>query len=309
MISRTRSGFALFAVLWIVVLVATVGLAASLLARTSLAAVRHRVDQTADRWRAEGCASLAMDVLARRFQELPPDSPPERAIALWDGLDEGMTEPVPECEGVVSLVPSGLSLDVNALSATRLRRLLSHFGLGGGSSDSLVDALLDWRDADQIERPSGAEARWYVANGRLTPRNAPLVDDAELALVRGFGASADDRDGWREMLTVEPGKLWLSRAPIAALATLPGASPEALAALRHSRSLDRESVRTLSDWTRVVQGPARDSLLRRYAELGELVASEPGCWWLEAKVGTTRVRYRIERAGREIRRVARREQP
>ena len=55
-----------------------------------------------------------------------------------------------------------------------------------GMTDEIADAILDWIDADDTPRPSGAESDFY---GSLSPpyaaRNGPPVTIEELLLVRG----------------------------------------------------------------------------------------------------------------------------
>jgi type II secretory pathway component PulK len=87
-------------------------------------------------------------------------------------------------------------------------------------SDSLVAALLDWRDADDVPRRLGAERREYRALDRPGPRNGALEGVSELRLVRGFeGWSADSL---RSVWTVDgDGRLDVNLAPMAMLRTLP----------------------------------------------------------------------------------------
>src|SRR5262249_37072486 len=58
-----------------------------------------------------------------------------------------------------------------------------------GVDPSLTDAVLDWSDADDEERPHGAEHRWYESLPLPTaPANRPFRAVGELLLVRGFDA-------------------------------------------------------------------------------------------------------------------------
>jgi general secretion pathway protein K len=87
-------------------------------------------------------------------------------------------------------------LDPNAMPEA-LPRLFARVGL----DPSIVDAMLDWIDADDDARPHGAERRWYA--GRTPPRvpaNRPLRTVGELLLVRGFDRPALERV--RALLTV-----------------------------------------------------------------------------------------------------------
>jgi general secretion pathway protein K len=71
------------------------------------------------------------------------------------------------------------------------RRLLGVLDL----APTLADALADWIDADAEPQPrSGAEDSHYLGLGRAyLVANGPLVDVAELALVRGFDESVRTR--------------------------------------------------------------------------------------------------------------------
>ena len=73
---------------------------------------------------------------------------------------------------------------VNVAQLAHFRRLLAVLGL----PDALADALADWIDADNQPQPrDGAEDAYYLAlDPPYLAANQPLIDVAELALVRGF---------------------------------------------------------------------------------------------------------------------------
>src|SRR5437763_1240114 len=75
--------------------------------------------------------------------------------------------------------------------ADALPRLLRLLGL---DDPALLDALLDWTDADDAPRPLGAERAYYLGLAPpYAPRNGPLASVGELALVRGFTRPAVER--------------------------------------------------------------------------------------------------------------------
>jgi general secretion pathway protein K len=88
--------------------------------------------------------------------------------------------------------------------------------------EQLVNALLDWLDADiEVRFPQGAEDDTYL--GREPPyraANAPLTDISELRLVAGFTAEVIDR--LRPYVTALPEttELNVNTAPALVLATL-----------------------------------------------------------------------------------------
>jgi len=73
---------------------------------------------------------------------------------------------------------------VNLAQLAHFRSLLATLGL----SEKLADALADWIDADSQPQPrDGAEDEYYLAlDPPYLAANQPLIDVAELALVRGF---------------------------------------------------------------------------------------------------------------------------
>ncbi|HUY32908.1 MAG TPA: hypothetical protein VMV69_09015 [Pirellulales bacterium] len=71
-----------------------------------------------------------------------------------------------------------------------------------GMTYEIADAILDWLDADDDQRPYGAERSYYVGQSpAYAPKNGPFASVEELLLVRGvtpqllFGADAD-RNGF-----------------------------------------------------------------------------------------------------------------
>lgn len=72
----------------------------------------------------------------------------------------------------------------DALIRDRILKLLS----GGlyDEADGLADAILDWRDADDLVRINGAEENFYVTAGlTYKPANGPFKVLTELLLVKG----------------------------------------------------------------------------------------------------------------------------
>ena len=80
---------------------------------------------------------------------------------------------------------------VNVAQLAHFRNLLATLGLPG----ELADALADWIDNDSEPQPrDGAEDAYYLAlDPPYLTANQPLLDVAELALVRGFDANVRAR--------------------------------------------------------------------------------------------------------------------
>src|SRR5581483_173179 len=79
-------------------------------------------------------------------------------------------------------------IDLNSAAEQLLKNLLrTSGGVDDDAAAHIVDAMLDWRDADDIKRPNGAEAADYEAAGlKYKPSNAPFETVAELQRVMGM---------------------------------------------------------------------------------------------------------------------------
>ncbi len=109
-------------------------------------------------------------------------------MAVENGEIAGYIEDQQSAFNLNNLVKDG---KVNLAELAHFRRLLSILGLPG----ALADALADWMDADSAPQPQGgAEDTYYLG---LEPpylaANRPLIDVAELALVRGFDVNVRAR--------------------------------------------------------------------------------------------------------------------
>ena len=271
---RDEGGFALLAVLWVMVGVASLALLYRLAAREAVAAARNRADLTVAAWRAEGCAEAARAAISqalRAGRDEGPDSP------TWAVLDRVVAADALAAGCEVRLLSAGRGLDPNTADREMLLRLLTAADVPVGAADSMADALIDWRDPDSEPRPRGAEAGWYIAAGRLPPRNGPLADVRELARVRGW-----DRAGLDTLFSLEPGRIDLNRAPPAVLAALPGFTPEALSRVTEMRWRGAR-LGGLIELEGALSRGARESLLRHFPEASVLTTTAPDAWVLEAR--------------------------
>jgi general secretion pathway protein K len=78
-------------------------------------------------------------------------------------------------------------IDINTASEALLKGLLQNVGgLDSFAADSVVAAIQDWKDPDDLKRPNGAEEPDYRAAGKTyKPSNAPFDSAGELARVLG----------------------------------------------------------------------------------------------------------------------------
>jgi type II secretory pathway component PulK len=181
----------------------------------------------------------------------------------------------------LTVEPAGLRLDVNGASEGELQVLFRSVGLSIERTDSVIDAILDWRDRDDEPRRFGAERAWYEEEGRIVPRNDSFASAQELRFVRGLEnlASLDS------LLGVEPQRIWLERAPLAVIRTLPGMNSEAIALIGELRQ-QHTQIGDLLTLQQAMTPNVRDSLMAHYAELISRTTLVPEAWTLTARSTT-----------------------
>jgi general secretion pathway protein K len=293
-----KRGFALLAVLWVIVGLAGLALGVSLSARNAIASAHNRADITRATWRARGCTERARAAIGELL--VAPPERDRRGLSGWSTLDVAIPASplVTSARCDVRLHVTGNRIDINHADAETLGAALRVLGLAAPRSDSMVDALLDWRDADEVPRPLGAERGWYVAHARFAPRDGAFEDVRELARVRGF----EGVPGLDSIFGVEMGRVALAHAPLAVIAALPGLSGEATARIAEERARG-ESLGDLTALAAQLSPEARRFMLSRYADLVHAATVEPDAWIVESRatVGspavTVVVQLKLVRAG------------
>jgi type II secretory pathway component PulK len=245
----SRRGFALLTVLWLVAALGAATATALLVARLGANTSRNRIILARADWAREACG----EILLARYANDP-------TVRLVDTVDLGRgTWCRAELEDVAA------RLDVNAASAESLRRLLAN--------DSLADALLDWRDPDDLARPHGAEAAWYRERGRRAPRNGPLADVGELMLVRGFDSALVS--SLSRLLAVRGGgRLDLNAVRPELLPLVPGMGPEAAEVVLRRR-MEGRPLRSTDELLSLVSPSARERVLAEYQEFTAMATYAP----------------------------------
>jgi len=225
---NTQKGIALVLVLWVLLLLTIVTGSFSLMARMDRLEANSLLSGTQARLSAEAAINLA--VLALR-------DPVEETRMRADGRVYET-----ELDGVkveVSAIDERGKLDINATDELTLANLFAGNGMEPDRAEVLAAAVMDWRDADELERVNGAEEDAYLAAGLdMGPANRPFIMTEELLQVIGM-----DYDFYRKL---EPGITVYSRAgepdpafaPVQALMAMPDithAEAEAFVQERNSR--------------------------------------------------------------------------
>lgn len=272
---RPNSGFALIVALWAMIAASTLAMTSADLARDALGTARNRGNSARAYWIAFGCLERARHAM---YEILWPDgATPDITARAWAYLDRYALPRLPVADCRISIAPSGLTANVNALSASQLKRLLLAMRVDGERADSLIDALLDWRDEDDSARPFGAEREWYRSARRPLPRDGPISHVAELRFIRGFGELAM----LDSILGVEPERVLWTRAPRAVLATLPGMTDEALNVLEARGPIQISDLPRIADFPEMSHS-GRDTLARSAALLVQGTTAVAEGWTIRA---------------------------
>ncbi len=176
---RPANGFALIVVLWILVLLS---LMAGSLART----VQRESGLVGNaRDRAQALALADAGVHYAMLMLLLPD-PMQR----WRG--DGAVYEIPFAGARIRMrvYDEAGKININAVQEELLRTVLNRSGLEEERAIQLADAILDWRDGDELKRLHGAEKKDYQDAGRSafpTNKNFRALDEVRLVL----GMTAD----------------------------------------------------------------------------------------------------------------------
>lgn len=214
-VSRRQRGVALLIVLWVVALLGVITGSYAISVRTETTIVDNLVASAQARAAARAGVHIAVAQLLDG-----------NATERWrtDGTEYD-TEFLDARLRIAVTDESG-KINLNRAQGELIGNLLRAAGVAEDRVETLVDAVLDWRDEDDLRRLNGAEHADYRAAGRnYAPRNAPFQSIDELALVLGLEPSIFDVI--RSALTVYSGTPGLDTTvagPLARLA-LSGGSP------------------------------------------------------------------------------------
>jgi general secretion pathway protein K len=200
---RARRGVALIAALWLVIAIATVALQLSLDAHErralGLAASERGIEQAA----ANGALVLVQAKLDQALRTTPSGTGAAvmRASDPWLGVDSIYSGAwsVDSMPVDVQIRDLGAQLNVNLMSEAQLRTFFDWILKDDLTANKITQCILDWRDADSIPRPSGAERDQYIRDERLAlPANAPFREVSDLRHDGALSQDARHRRGQRQ---------------------------------------------------------------------------------------------------------------
>lgn len=172
-----QSGIALILVLWVTTLLMVVAGSFAYATRTDM----NILGGSVQRARAEAVADAGIH---RAALELFPFG---NMAARWKADGTWHEFPVGDGKVRVSLLDESAKIDINTAVPRLIKGMLMLAGLDDFQAEKLSDAIQDWRDADLLTRPNGAEAPQYREAGLShQPSNAPFQAIQEIRLVLGM---------------------------------------------------------------------------------------------------------------------------
>ncbi|MCP5420418.1 MAG: general secretion pathway protein GspK [Gammaproteobacteria bacterium] len=209
-------GIVLVVVLWIITLLSVMAASFSYSMRTETLLTAHSVERAQARALAEAGIANVM------LQSLDPD-PRHRqwvdgVVREWNFGSAVLR---------IDATDVGGKVDINRADRNLLKGLLKAAGVADDQLDSLLDAIADWRDPDDLRRLNGAELQEYQAAGRtLGPMNAPFTRVEELQQVLGMTPEIYQRlEPWLTVNSYQAG-VDVGIASAELLRALPDVEPE-----------------------------------------------------------------------------------
>ncbi len=262
--SGTR-GFALLAVLGLLVALAALALGVGLRLRVARLGVANAAEH------AEALAAAQATIAELRAALADPRAPGD---AWEEPLDaKSHTAKAGTASAVLTLRDLGARLNLNRASEDELRRLFVALRIDAGEADRLAQTLADWRDADDLRRPRGAERDDYAKRSAATrPRNGSFDRVSELSGV--LGVTPERYALIRPHVAVHgTGRINVNAAERPVLLGLPGMTDRVVKLLQDRRVM-RRPVRSLSELQSLLPSGAREALLPRIPELDARVVFE-----------------------------------
>jgi general secretion pathway protein K len=214
-----QRGIALILVLWLSVLLTVIGASFAFGMREEALSARNSVDSAQARAAADGAIERTAYELSR--PHVPESWLPNGATHQWVDGDVTIT---------VVATDEAAKIDINTAPDVLITGLLTNIGgVDTETAAHLLDAINDWKDADDLRRPNGAESADYMAAGlKYKPSNAPFETVGEVSRVFGmtpavFSRIAPSLTVYAKMRGINP-----ATADRTVLLALPNATPDAV---------------------------------------------------------------------------------
>lgn len=227
-----KKGIALVMVLWVLAILTVIVLSFSY-------AVRVETHSTLSFKELAEKKFLAEAGIERGIMELLYRNANQGQTTILEGMDVWKIDNTPYVIEAdkghyrVSISDESGKVDINRAPNVILRNLLRNLSLEFEDVDTIVDSMMDWKDADDLHRLHGAESDYYThLPNPYKAKNVEFETLEELLLVRGITPGifygSEGKKGVIDFLTVNSGinKININAAPKEVLKAVPGITPE-----------------------------------------------------------------------------------
>lgn len=197
--NHKRRGSALLTVLWLTAALSAIGLAVA----NNVRGETERAATSVDELKAYFIAKGAVERATLRMKWGPDFFKPGQPV---------MELPFPNALVRVEIIPESSKLNVNTATPQELLRLLIALGVTEDQALEISAAIVDWRTAVTIDRPSPFDPFYLAQSPSFPARHSSFQESEELLLVKGitpdiyYGTSLDNRRaGLRDCLSTFSG--------------------------------------------------------------------------------------------------------
>jgi len=171
-----EKGAALISVLWLSVVLTLLATTLTAQQRTQLDITQQRLLQLQARYNLEAAEQFALYRLLTDQSASPFESLSKAPNWSFNGMEIQIT-----------VLPESHKLGINDSGSPALSALFKALGQSSEQSDALADAIMDWRDRDDLPRLHGAERSQYQQAGLdYGPANEPFQHLSQLQQVLGM---------------------------------------------------------------------------------------------------------------------------
>jgi general secretion pathway protein K len=259
---RDERGIALLMVIWIFMVLSVLSAEFSRSMRDDAIATQNLAEEV----QARGVAVAGMNRAIYRFlharqtqsEDDDPDEVGADTPAPW--IPDGRWHEEAYWAGTygVRMIDEGGRISLNRADEGLLRKVFEAVGMKADEQEEMVDAIIDWRDSDDLHRLHGAEDEYYMKLPEpYHAKNGPFDSVDELLQVRGitrelfFGVRERELGGndtppipLREVFSVfnRSANINVRTAPVAVLRVVLGGDEEAVDEIVTARDEDPSSV-------------------------------------------------------------------
>jgi general secretion pathway protein K len=233
--TTAEKGIALLMTLWVLTIMMVLVLSFSYMTRTETYATLSFKEGTEKKLLAEaGIERGILELFYRNANKNQAITLPE--LEVWKIDDTSYKDKLEEGEYSVRIIDELGKIDINAMtdaSSIVLRNLLKNLGVQEEEANTIVDSILDWKDADDALHLSGAEDEYYMSlPNPYKAKNANFDTLEELLLVKGMTSEilygSKEKGGIINLLTIYSNKIQINinAAPKEVLMAIPGITSE-----------------------------------------------------------------------------------